>query len=356
MKRPSFQFYAGDWVGSANLRRCTHAEKGVWIDVMCLMHDSNEYGVLRWTMKEIAQAVGCRVADLKSLMAKGVLKGADASGVCDSFVFVPRSGRKDGNPVILIQQQKGPVFYSSRMVRDEYVRSVRGESTRFGGDDDDLFNDELPAPKATPKHAPKPPLGDGSSSSSSTSYKPYGAAASNPPPKETPPPHPDPAPPPGTQTPSSGENTPPAEPNADAITARAVEIAVLLRNRGAGVAPGEIRLREWAGRGITDAVLLTALQTAQQRRTDAGSVQPVNSGLLDSILADVADCGTGPPARASPRRGGKQAARDAYLADAAAAAQRLGMDAGFDRSGFDKTGGNHGSTERDINGECARVA
>lgn len=347
MKRPSFQFYAADWIGNANLRRCTHAEKGVWIDVMCLMHDSDEYGVLRWTLKEIAQAVGCRVADLKSLMAKGVLKGADSSGVCDEFVYVPRSGRKDGNPVTLIQRQNGPVFYSSRMVRDEYVRAIRGESTRFGGDPDDLFGDETGAPKTTPKHSPKGGFGDGSTSSSSTSYKPFGAAASNQPPLGESPPAPEPAPAESEQTPPPGENPPSPEPSADAITARSVEIAVLLRNRGAGVAAGEVRLREWAERGITDAALLAALETAQLRRADAGSVQPVNSGLLDSILADVVPMGTSPPARASPSRGGKQAAHEAYLASAAAAARKHGLD---------EPGGSDERSERDITGQCARVA
>ena len=38
MKRPSFQFYPEDWLANANLRRCTHEEKGIWIDVMCLLH------------------------------------------------------------------------------------------------------------------------------------------------------------------------------------------------------------------------------------------------------------------------------------------------------------------------------
>lgn len=165
---------------------------------------------------------------------------------------------------------------------------------------------------------------------------------------QDPPPAPDPVPEPGTETPPSGEKPPKPAPDADAITVRAVEIAVLLRQRGAGVAAGEIRLRDWAGRGITDAVLLTALETATQRRTAAGSVQPVNSGLLDSILADAPNpMGTSPPARASPHGGGKQAARDAYLADADEAAQRHNLD----------EGGKHGrTTERDITGQSARVA
>jgi hypothetical protein len=44
MKRPSFQFYVGDWQSNSNLRRCTFGEKRIWLDVMCLMHDAEQYG------------------------------------------------------------------------------------------------------------------------------------------------------------------------------------------------------------------------------------------------------------------------------------------------------------------------
>lgn len=173
MKRPSFQFYPGDWQANSNLRRCTHAEKGVWLDVMCLMHDQPEYGVLRWPMKEIAQAVGAKIADLRGLVSKGVLKGSDTQ-LDEPNVYTPRSGRREGEPITLIPTQAGPIWYSSRMVRDEYVRTIRGESTRFG---DGLGEAPKPSPKPpfgdrsdeAPKHSPKPPFGDGSSSSSSSS-------------------------------------------------------------------------------------------------------------------------------------------------------------------------------------------
>lgn len=47
----------------ANLRRCSHAAKGVWIDVLCLMFECEQRGVLAtagqaWTDDEIVQAVG----------------------------------------------------------------------------------------------------------------------------------------------------------------------------------------------------------------------------------------------------------------------------------------------------------
>ncbi|MDX3877622.1 MAG: hypothetical protein QHC81_03950 [Achromobacter sp.] len=165
MKRPSFQFYPGDWTGNSNLRRCTHAEKGAWLDIMCLMHDQEEYGVLRWPMKEIAQAAGCQVALVKGLVAKGVLKGDDKV-LAEPFVYTPRSGRKDGEPVTLVTPQDGPIWYSSRMVKDEYVRTIRGEGSRFGEGNDAASK---AAPKQPSKSSPKPPLGDGSSSSSSSS-------------------------------------------------------------------------------------------------------------------------------------------------------------------------------------------
>ena len=171
MKRPSFQFYPGDWVANPNLKRCTFAERGVWVEVMCLMHDQEPYGILRWPLKDIAQAVGCRIAELQALARKGVLKGAD-DHLEQPFIYVPRSGRKDGDPVTLVSAQAGPIWFSSRMVKDEYVRTVRGEYAGKGG----ASGDHEDASKSSPKMTPKGGIGDdfgprGSSSSSSASAK-----------------------------------------------------------------------------------------------------------------------------------------------------------------------------------------
>lgn len=159
MKRPSFQFYPKDWQGNAKLKRCKPAERSYWLDVMCLMHDSVEYGVLRWPLREIAQAVGCSPLVLRGLADKCVLKGSDTR--IDDFVFVPMHAGKKGPAVTLLAAQEGPVWYCSRMVRDEYIRSKRGEQTRFGEQ-----------PDATPKGSPIPPFGDGPSSSSASAKNP----------------------------------------------------------------------------------------------------------------------------------------------------------------------------------------
>lgn len=164
MRRPSFQFYPADWRNNANLRRCSWEARGVWIEVMGLMHDSDTYGVLRWPLKEIAQALGAPARLVTELATKGVMKGAD-KGEIEAFVYTPRTGRKDGEPKVLLPAQQGPVWYSSRMVKDEHLRSVRGEQTRFGDDT-----------KGEPKAAPKGGFGatssDGSTSSSSSTTSP----------------------------------------------------------------------------------------------------------------------------------------------------------------------------------------
>lgn len=114
----------------------------MWIELLGLLHDSDNYGVLAWPLKEIAQALGAPVKALKELVDKGVLYGAE-KGECEPFVYTPRSGRKNGEPVELVAVQQGPVWFSPRMVRDEYVRTVRGENTRFSEEN----NPQNPSPK-----------------------------------------------------------------------------------------------------------------------------------------------------------------------------------------------------------------
>jgi hypothetical protein len=133
MKRPSLQFYPADWRNNANLRRCSWDARGVWIEVMCLMHDSGEYGVLRWSLKEISQAIGAPLRTLKQLAEKHVLKGADDFN--GTFQHAPTHARKLGEPVTLITSSGGPCWYSSRLVIDEWRRTVQGAGTRFGASD-----------------------------------------------------------------------------------------------------------------------------------------------------------------------------------------------------------------------------
>lgn len=144
MSRPSFQFYHGDWFSNAKLRFCSKEEKGHWIDTMCLLADADEFGILREPLSEICKAIGGKMASMRALVQKGVLKGADKGQRCEAYLYTPRSGRKNGPTVVLIPEQDGPIWYSSKMVRDDHIAKVRAEGARNKAGNSD-------APKEPPK-------------------------------------------------------------------------------------------------------------------------------------------------------------------------------------------------------------
>lgn len=53
---------------------------------------------------------------------------------------------------MLVTTKSGPCWYSSRFVRDEWIRQRRGANTRFDA--------EYQPPKTPPKATPKPPIGE----------------------------------------------------------------------------------------------------------------------------------------------------------------------------------------------------
>lgn len=153
------QFFPADWRGNAKLRRCSEAARGAWIDVLCVLHDSDEYGVCRWPLRDLARAAGVSTRSINELVANEVLKGADHNA--EPFVFAPFHGGQFGEQVTLVEANGGPVWYSSRLVRDEYVRHRRGSGSQFTTENQ------------PPKPTPKPPIGerqvDGASASASVS-------------------------------------------------------------------------------------------------------------------------------------------------------------------------------------------
>lgn len=112
MKRPAFQFYPADWRKDPALSICSLAARGLWIELMCIMHEADEYGTLTvngkaMTLQQIARMVGESPAILKKLLDE----------LEDAGVF---SRADDGS------------IYSRRMIRDENLRAVRAAGGEAG--------------------------------------------------------------------------------------------------------------------------------------------------------------------------------------------------------------------------------
>jgi len=113
MKRPSFQFYPSDWRKDPALSACSMAARGLWIELMCIAHESDNYGHLEingkaMTVPQLARMVGESPTVVSKLVAE-----LDNSGV--------------------FSKSEEGVIYSRRMVKDERIRNIRAEAGRLGG-------------------------------------------------------------------------------------------------------------------------------------------------------------------------------------------------------------------------------
>jgi hypothetical protein len=113
-KLPWFPFFPGDWLKDPELRRCSQAVRGFFIDLLCLMFESECRGVLAmggvpWSDSEVAEAVSgdpsANLMHLQELLEKGVLHRDEAGAI-----------------------------FSRRLVRDEKNRSQhRQRQNRYRG-------------------------------------------------------------------------------------------------------------------------------------------------------------------------------------------------------------------------------
>jgi predicted GIY-YIG superfamily endonuclease len=113
VKRPAFQFYPGDWRKDPELQACSILARGVWWEMLCLMHECRPYGHLAQSGKPMSdQAVANNIRVPLATYRKAVSE-LETNGV--------PSRTADGT------------IYSRRMVRDERMRQVRAEAGGLGG-------------------------------------------------------------------------------------------------------------------------------------------------------------------------------------------------------------------------------
>lgn len=112
-KRPSFQFYPSDWLRDTALRSCSTGARGLWMDMICYMHEGNPYGHLKVGDKVILASNLARMVGETLDVVEGWLKELEQAGVYDLT--------SDG------------VICSRRMIRDENLRNIRASGGKLGG-------------------------------------------------------------------------------------------------------------------------------------------------------------------------------------------------------------------------------
>ena len=114
MKLPAFQFYPGDWRKDPGIQSLTRHDRSVWFDMLCIMHESDERGVLLLAGNPMPEDALARILNLDNQEVNQILSTLLTYGVA--------SRRQDDGAI-----------YSRRMVRDEILIQTRRNAGKMGG-------------------------------------------------------------------------------------------------------------------------------------------------------------------------------------------------------------------------------
>ena len=123
MKQPWMKFYPTDWRSDPALRQCSMAARGLWIHMISIMHEADEYGELavkrtRMTVEMLAKDASINPRTTRLLLAELEAKGVferDESGTIYSrrmkrekqrSQIYTANGSRGGNPKLLNQLDK----------------------------------------------------------------------------------------------------------------------------------------------------------------------------------------------------------------------------------------------------------
>lgn len=108
MSAPWIKFYPRDWRGDQALRACSVASRGLWMEMLCIMHEASPYGHLVLGGSAVSGDVLARMSGLGAEECGALLAELESAGVFS-------------------RTRKG-VIYSRRMIKDK-SRSEKGRKS-----------------------------------------------------------------------------------------------------------------------------------------------------------------------------------------------------------------------------------
>jgi len=111
--QPWMKFYPADWRSDPMLRLCSIGARGLWMELICLMHEADPYGHLLINRKPPSDT------------QMGALTGVDPSTVRTLLSELEEAG--------VFSRNRAGVIYSRRMVADEKKAAVARANGKAGG-------------------------------------------------------------------------------------------------------------------------------------------------------------------------------------------------------------------------------
>lgn len=139
---PALQFYPGDWRKAPDVQALSYHDRGVWFEMLMLMHESEQRGKLMLNGQPMSEDALARILGMDKQEVKTCLSTLLTYGVAS---LEPETG----------------IIFCRRMVRDESVRQQKVMAGKLGGNPALL--------KHTPKQKPTTGVKQNGGSSVSTS-------------------------------------------------------------------------------------------------------------------------------------------------------------------------------------------
>lgn len=152
-KLPAFQFYPSDWRSDPGVQALDYHDRGVWFEILCLMHESEDRGKLLLNGQAMPDDALARVL------------GLDKQNLSSSLTTLLTYG-------VASRDEETGALICRRMVRDEEIRQIRSNAGKQGGNPVLLKQNPTKHPSKTEangKQAVKQNPTPSSSSSSSSS-------------------------------------------------------------------------------------------------------------------------------------------------------------------------------------------
>lgn len=114
MDRPWWKFCGRDWLNDLELRKCSLAARGLWIDMLALMNEGHPYGYMATKSGPVSAAELSHIARIPHIKCTSLLRELESNKVFSRGI-------------------DGGVIFSRRMVRDEELRIIKQSSGKRGG-------------------------------------------------------------------------------------------------------------------------------------------------------------------------------------------------------------------------------
>lgn len=133
-KLPAFLFYPADWRKDLGVQSLGFYERGIWIEILCLLHESEQRGKLMLNGQPMSDDVLARLLGLDKQILTKALTSLLTSGVAS-------------------RDEETGALVNRRMIRDEEIRKARAKCGKMGG------NPRLLKQKSTPQVNQNPTTG-----------------------------------------------------------------------------------------------------------------------------------------------------------------------------------------------------